>query len=88
MRYDKIVHSFFRVPKIILIFCFFNQTIIGLVTGKKVGFKAAGGIRTASEALEYRALVEEILGPDWLTPKLFRIGASSLLDSIVDALSD
>uniref|UniRef100_A0A183DWA1 deoxyribose-phosphate aldolase n=1 Tax=Gongylonema pulchrum TaxID=637853 RepID=A0A183DWA1_9BILA len=54
-----------------------------IATGKKVGLKVAGGIRTALEALQYRCLVEEMLGDDWLTPALFRIGASSLLDGIL-----
>jgi len=51
--------------------------------GVKVGFKPAGGIRKADEALSYIFLVEDILGKDWLTPKLFRIGASTLLDNII-----
>ena len=46
------------------------------------GFKAAGGIRTVSEAATYLALVQELLGPDALTPQRFRIGASSLLSDI------
>jgi deoxyribose-phosphate aldolase len=53
------------------------------LTGIKVGFKPAGGLRTADEALSYMFLVEDILGQDWLTSKLFRIGASTLLDNIV-----
>jgi len=52
-------------------------------TGIKVGFKPAGGIRTADEALGYLFLVEDIVGKDWWTPKLFRIGSSTLLDNIV-----
>ncbi|CAG9533697.1 unnamed protein product [Cercopithifilaria johnstoni] len=56
------------------------------LTGKRVGFKAAGGIRSTLEALEYQAIVEEILGPEWLEPDLFRIGASSLLDNIIKEL--
>ncbi|KAH7705047.1 Protein F09E5.3 [Aphelenchoides avenae] len=56
------------------------------LTGHRVGFKPAGGIRTASDALQYRALVERVLGRDWLTPELFRIGASGLLDDIVKQL--
>ncbi len=53
-------------------------------TGKAVGVKLSGGIRTAPQALGYLALLEEVLGSAWLTPSLFRIGASSLLD---DALA-
>ncbi|CAD5213018.1 unnamed protein product [Bursaphelenchus okinawaensis] len=55
-------------------------------TGKKIGFKPAGGIRTVQEALEFVKLVQIVLGNDWLTPKLFRIGASSLLDNVIQAL--
>ncbi len=52
------------------------------LTGSKVGFKPAGGIRTAKEALEWMILIKEELGNDWLTPQLFRFGASSLLGDI------
>ncbi|CAG0882586.1 unnamed protein product [Cyprideis torosa] len=48
-------------------------------TGIKVGIKAAGGIRTATDALNWLILVKEELGNDWLCPDMFRIGASSLL---------
>lgn len=51
-------------------------------TGYKVGFKPAGGIRTAQESLLWLVLVKEELGSDWLNPELFRIGASSLLADI------
>ena len=51
-------------------------------TGVKVGFKPAGGIAKAKDALTYLALVKEELGNDWLRPKLFRFGASSLLADI------
>lgn len=51
-------------------------------TGVKVGFKPAGGIRTAQDALLWLVLVKEELGHDWLRPELFRIGASSLLADI------
>ncbi len=47
-------------------------------TGKKVGFKPAGGISTPEDALLYYTLVKNILGEEWLTPELFRIGASRL----------
>lgn len=56
-------------------------------TGYKVGFKPAGGIRTAKEALQWLSLLKEELGDEWLTPQLFRFGASSLLDDIVRQLS-
>ncbi|XP_038626472.1 deoxyribose-phosphate aldolase isoform X2 [Tachyglossus aculeatus] len=51
-------------------------------TGIKVGFKPAGGIRTAKESLAWLALVKEELGSQWLRPQLFRLGASSLLSDI------
>jgi deoxyribose-phosphate aldolase len=51
-------------------------------TGMAVGFKAAGGIRTAKQSLEWLTLMKEELGPSWLNEKLFRIGASGLLTDI------
>jgi len=56
------------------------------LTGHRVGFKAAGGIRTTKNALAYVALVEDVLGEKWLNKTLFRIGASSLLDSLLKKL--
>uniref|UniRef100_A0A4W6EK10 deoxyribose-phosphate aldolase n=1 Tax=Lates calcarifer TaxID=8187 RepID=A0A4W6EK10_LATCA len=53
-----------------------------LCSGHKVGFKPAGGIRTAQEALVWLTLIKEELGNDWLCPHLFRLGASSLLADI------
>jgi deoxyribose-phosphate aldolase len=52
-------------------------------TGRQVGVKVAGGIRTAGLALRYLALVELVIGADWLTPERFRFGASRLLDDLV-----
>ena len=52
-------------------------------TGREVGLKLAGGIRTSKQALGYLALVNETLGIAWLDPDRFRIGASSLLNDIV-----
>lgn len=52
------------------------------LTGHKVGFKPAGGIRTAKQALDWLILMKEELGDEWLTPELFRIGASTLLGDI------
>lgn len=57
-----------------------------LRTGFHVGHKPAGGIRQAKEALHWLALVKETVGDEWLTPELFRFGASSLLDDIVRQL--
>jgi deoxyribose-phosphate aldolase len=58
-----------------------------LRTGYKVGFKPAGGIRTAKQALNFQILMKEELGDDWLMPDLFRLGASSLLTDIERQLS-
>lgn len=55
-------------------------------SGRRVGFKAAGGIRSTADAVAYYTLVKEILGEDWLNPELFRIGASSLANSILSDL--
>jgi len=52
-------------------------------TGRRVGVKAAGGIRTAKDAIRYLVLVRETVGPQWLTPDYFRIGASSLLNDLL-----
>jgi len=52
------------------------------LTGFKVGFKPAGGIRKAKQALQWLILIKEELGDDWLNPDLFRFGASSLLGDI------
>lgn len=51
-------------------------------TGFKIGFKPAGGIRTAKDALTYQTLIKEEVGRHWLEPELFRFGASSLLTDI------
>ena len=52
-------------------------------TGRRIGVKPAGGIRTAKDAIRYLVLVNETAGPDWLTPELFRLGASSLLNDLL-----
>jgi deoxyribose-phosphate aldolase len=52
-------------------------------TGRKIGMKPAGGIRTAKQAVQYLVLLHETLGPEWLTPDLFRFGASSLLNDVL-----
>lgn len=54
-----------------------------LDTGRRVGMKPAGGIRDAKLSLRYLVMVKETLGDEWLTPDLFRIGASSLLNDLV-----
>ena len=53
------------------------------MTGHRVGVKVAGGIRTAKDAVRYLVLVSETAGARWLTPDLFRIGASSLLNDLL-----
>jgi len=53
------------------------------LTGKQIGMKPAGGIRTAKQAVQYLVMVRETLGPDWLTPDLFRFGASSLANDLI-----
>lgn len=52
-------------------------------TGRRAGLKVAGGVRTTKQALTYLVIVNETLGPGWLRPELFRIGASSLLDDLL-----
>jgi deoxyribose-phosphate aldolase len=52
-------------------------------TGRVVGMKPAGGIRQAKQAIQYLCLVNETLGPGWLTPDLFRFGASTLLNDVL-----
>ncbi len=52
-------------------------------TGRRVGMKPAGGIRTAKQSVQYLVLLHETLGLDWLTPDLFRFGASSLLNDVL-----
>jgi deoxyribose-phosphate aldolase len=62
-------------------------------TGRKIGMKPAGGIRTSKDALHYLVMVSETLGPltpgeasPWMTPDLFRFGASSLVDDLIRQL--
>ena len=59
---------------------FYNQT------GRKVGFKAAGGVKTPQDAALYYTIVEKILGEEWLTTDLFRIGASSAANNLLSAI--
>ena len=58
------------------------------LTGRKVGFKAAGGVKTPEDAALYYTIVEEILGKEWLTTDLFRIGASSAANNLISAIED
>jgi deoxyribose-phosphate aldolase len=52
-------------------------------TGRQVGVKPAGGIRTTKDAVRHLVLVNETAGPDWLSPDWFRFGASSLLNDLL-----
>lgn len=52
-------------------------------TGRRIGMKPAGGIRTSKEALHYLTMLWETLGDDWMTPDLFRFGASALLNDLL-----
>lgn len=74
-------------PEAVYVMC---QTIkkYHSITGRKVGIKVSGGVRTAEEAVRYYTIVKEILGNDWLTKELFRIGASSLVEDIEQHLGE
>ena len=52
-------------------------------TGRRIGMKPAGGIRTTKDAVKYLVMINETTGPDWLTPDLFRFGASGLLNDLL-----
>ena len=56
-------------------------------TGKKIGFKPAGGIVTPEDAVLYLTIVQEILGNEWLIPGLFRIGASRLANNLLEKIT-
>jgi len=53
---------------------------------KKIGIKVSGGIRTTEDAIKYYTIVKEILGKEWLTPQLFRIGASGLAKNLLESV--
>ncbi|QFU17449.1 deoxyribose-phosphate aldolase [Microvirga thermotolerans] len=55
-------------------------------SGRPVGLKPSGGIRTLADAKTYLDLADRIMGPDWATPKTFRIGASSVFDALIAAI--
>jgi deoxyribose-phosphate aldolase len=56
-------------------------------SGRSVGFKAAGGVRTVADAATYLDLADRIMGPDWAGPSTFRIGASGLIDALLADLA-
>jgi len=58
-----------------------------LATGRRVGMKPAGGIKTSKQALHLLVMVKETLGDAWLTPDLFRIGASTLANDLLMQLA-
>ncbi|MCD8176633.1 MAG: deoxyribose-phosphate aldolase [Tannerellaceae bacterium] len=58
------------------------------LTGKKIGLKVSGGVRTAEDAVKYMTIVKSILGEEWLTNELFRIGASQLADDLLKRLGE
>lgn len=55
-------------------------------TGRRVGFKAAGGVASTEDAVKYYTVVKEVLGEEWLTPEYFRLGASRLANTLVSAI--
>ncbi len=57
-------------------------------TGKKVGFKPAGGIVSAKDAILYYSIVDTVLGKEWLNSKLFRLGASRLANNLLTELEN
>ena len=58
------------------------------ISGRKVGIKIAGGVKTSEDAVRYYSIVKEILGKDWINKNLFRIGASSLIGDIEKRLEE
>ena len=58
------------------------------VTGKKIGFKPAGGISSAADALCYYSVVSTVLGKDWLNKELFRFGVSRVANSLLSAVEE
>lgn len=55
-------------------------------SGQNIGFKASGGIKTITDAKKYLTLAQSIMGPGWVSPAHFRIGASSVLTSLIDTI--
>ncbi len=55
-------------------------------SGKPVGFKPAGGVRTVEDAGTYLAIAEKYMGADWAAPERFRFGASGVLDALLAAM--
>ncbi|MFI3304169.1 MAG: deoxyribose-phosphate aldolase [Rikenellaceae bacterium] len=55
-------------------------------SGERVGIKVAGGVRSATDAALYYTIIEQVLGKEWLTPELFRIGASAAANALLSAI--
>ncbi len=55
-------------------------------SGKKIGFKASGGVKTIDDARDYMVIASSIMGADYLKPDYFRIGASKLMDDLIKEL--
>lgn len=55
-------------------------------SGKPVGFKASGGVRTTEQAADYMTLADKIMGPNWISKKTFRFGASGLRDNLLASM--
>ncbi len=72
-------------PEAVVVMC---QAILDHfeATGERVGIKVAGGVRTAEDAALYYTIVKQMLGDEWLTPELFRIGASSAANALLSAI--
>lgn len=72
-------------PEAVLVMCkaakaYFEQT------GNKIGIKVAGGVRTPEDAVKYYSIVKSVLGEEWLTKDLYRIGASSAANNLLSAI--
>ena len=63
------------------------DVVVNENTGNKVGFKAAGGIRSTEDAVKYYTVVKTILGEEWMTPEYFRLGASSLANALLTSIA-
>ena len=69
-------------PPVVLVMLEAVRDFYGM-TQRRIGVKPAGGIRTTKDAIKQLVLVNETAGPEWLTPELFRIGASALLNDLL-----
>ncbi|MDR3250049.1 MAG: deoxyribose-phosphate aldolase [Tannerella sp.] len=74
-------------PEAVYAMCRVVKQYAGL-TGRRVGIKVAGGVRTAEDAVRYYTIVKEVLGKEWTTKELFRIGASSLIEELDSLIID